>query len=178
MGSIIAKNYGEALLNIAEESNALQDYKEEFQNLYEVLRKNQEILRVMGFPWILKKDKKEILRRLFTFDEYIMNFLELLIDTNRFSYLEEICEEFIERANERLNIQVAEVTSAAELTKRELKEIRKLLETKLGTTIEIKTVVDSSYIAGMRLKIKDKVLDNTALSKLDAIKERITKAVL
>ena len=105
MGSIISKNYGEALLNIAEESNALKDYKEELQSLYEFLNKNQELKRTMDFPWISKEDKKEIIRKLFTFKGYIMNFIELLIDKNRFAYLQEICEEFIEMANERLNIK-------------------------------------------------------------------------
>ena len=178
MGSIIAKNYGEALLNIAEENDSLKDYKEELQSLYENIDKNQELLRVMGIPWISKEDKKEILRKVFSFDGYIMNFIELLVDKNRFSYLKEICEEFINRANEKLGVQVAEVTSAVELSRGEVKEIKKLLEKKLGTDIEIRTVIDSSYIAGLRIKVKDKVLDNTVLSKLEAIKERVTKVVL
>ena len=178
MGSIISKNYGEALISIAEEADALKEYKEELQSLRDRLDKNQELLKVMDIPWISKGDKKEILRKVFPLDGYIMNFVELLVDKNRFSYLEEICEEFIERANEKLNIQVVEVTSAVELERKELKEIKKLLEKKLGADIEIRTVVDSSYIAGMRVKIKDKVLDNTVLSKLDAIKERITKVVI
>ena len=178
MGSIISKNYGEALLNIAEESNALKDYKEELQSLYEFLKKNQELQRTMDFPWISKEDKKEIIRKLFTFKGYIMNFIELLIDKNRFAYLQEICEEFIEMANERLNIQVVEVTSAVELTRGELKDIRKLLEKRLSTDIEIRAAVDSTYIAGLRVKIKDKILDNTVLGKLEAIKERALKAAL
>jgi len=178
MGSIISKNYGEALISIAEEADSLKEYKEELQSLCDRLDKNQELLKVMDIPWISKKDKKEILRKVFSFDGYIMNFIELLVDKNRFSYLEEICEEFIDRANEKLNIQVVEVTSAVELERKELKEIKKLLEKKLGTDIDMRTVVDSSYIAGMRVKIKDKVLDNTVLSKLEAIKERITKVVI
>lgn len=178
MGSIIAKNYGEALFNIAEENDSIKDYKEELQSLYEHMDKDQELLRVMEIPWISKEDKKEILRRVFSFDGYIMNFIELLVDKNRFSYLGEICEEFINKANEKLGVEVAEVTSAVELSRGELKEIKKLLEKKLGTDIEIKAIVDSSYIAGIRVKIKDKVLDNTVLSKLDAIKERVTKVVL
>ncbi|WP_426351240.1 ATP synthase F1 subunit delta [Alloiococcus sp. CFN-8] len=178
MGSIISKNYGEALISIAEEADSLKEYKEELQSLRDRLDKNQELLKVMDIPWISKKDKKEILRKVFSSDGYIMNFIELLVDKNRFSYLEEICEEFIDRANEKLNIQVVEVTSAVELERKELKEIKKLLEKKLGTDIDIRTVVDRSYIAGMRVKIKDKVLDNTVLSKLEAIKERITKVVI
>ncbi len=178
MGSIIAKNYGEALLNIAEENNSLKDYKKDLHELMEVVHKNQELLRVMGFPWISKRDKKEILRSIFNFDQYIMNFIGLLIDNNRFSYIEEICEEFIDGANERLNIQIAEITSAVELTRGEIKDIKRLLEKQLGTNIEIRTIIDSSYIAGIRLKIKDKVFDNTVISKLNTIKERVAAVAL
>ena len=171
MAGIIAKNYAEALFSIAVEEDKLELYKKELQEIKECIEENKELLKLMKHPGVMKSDKKEILRKIFKCEELIQNFLEILVDKGRFNYLGDICSEFLLEANKALNIEMAEVTSATKLTEDELEGIRTLLQKRFNKTIELIEKIDQSCIAGVRVKIKDKVLDNTVAGRLRAIKE-------
>ena len=176
MGCIAAGSYASALLNIAVQEKRLQEYKEQLKGVKETISSSESLRRVMEYPWISKEDKKRILGRVFGCHRYIMNMLYLLVDKNRMGCLKDVCSIFIERANELLNIEVAEITSAYPLTEVELESIRCLLEKKRKRTIELKQIIDPSCIAGIKLKIKDMVMENTAAGRLEAMRLLAAKA--
>ena len=49
-----------------------------------------------------------------------------------------------------------------------------ILETKLNKTVELDIAIKPELIAGMKVCTRDMVLDNTVLSRLEAIKEKIS----
>ncbi|MGM9974424.1 MAG: F0F1 ATP synthase subunit delta [Clostridiaceae bacterium] len=174
MAGIIAKNYAEALFNIAVEEGKVELYKKELQEINKCIEENPELFKFMGHPRVMKSDKKEILRKLFKYDEFIMNFLEIIVDKGRFNYFGDICREFVLQANKALNIEKAEVTSATKLTEEELQKIQMLLQKRFNKNIEVVEKIDKNCIAGVKVKIKDKVLDNTVAGRLKAIKEAVS----
>ena len=46
-----------------------------------------------------------------------------------------------------------------------------MLEKKLSKTVELKIQEDPDLLAGLRIKINDMVLDNTARSRMDNLKQ-------
>lgn len=176
MGGIVSSSYAAALLEIAKREKKLKEYKEQLKDIEKTLSNSQDIVRVMEYPWISKQDKKKILGKVFDCEIYVMNLLYLLVDKSRFNSLKEICRDFIADANELLNIEVVVVTSAYALTKGEVTDIRRMLEKKRGKAIELIQIIDPSCIAGIRLKIKDLVMENTAAGRLEAIKQLAAKA--
>lgn len=176
MAGVISTNYATALFNIASEEDKLNLFKQELETVNQCIRSNQELLIIMNHPKVSKKDKKEIIRKVFQLEQLVSNFIEIIIDKNRFNFFEDICREFIILANESLNIEVAEVTSAVPLNEEEKNKIKVLLQGKLQKNIEIVTVIDEGVIAGIRVKLKDYILDNTVAGELKSIREAITKA--
>lgn len=176
MAGVVAKNYAQALFNIAVQENKVDRYKSQLVEVNKCIKESPDFFMIMKHPNVTKEDKKEIIAKLFELDEYVSNFLSLLVDKNRFNYIGDICKEFNILANEALNIEVAYITSAAPLTEEEISKIKLLLQKKFNKNIEVETKIDDSCIAGVKVRVKDKVLDNTVAGRLKAIKEAVAKA--
>lgn len=59
--------------------------------------------------------------------------------------------------------------------KSKLKSLQKVLKEKLNKDIKISVEVDPSLIAGLKVQTKDMVMDNTIVSKIDAMKEAMNR---
>ncbi|MCF0114184.1 MAG: ATP synthase F1 subunit delta [Erysipelotrichaceae bacterium] len=175
MAGLIATEYSEALFELAVETQKVREYKEQLIDMSQVIRENDELRQVLYSPRISKEDKKSILRQIFSYDAMVMNFVQLLVDRNHISSVSAIKDVFVTTANDYLNIEVAEVISATELKGEDLKEIKALLEKKTGKEIEIVNKVEPENIAGIRVKVKDIVYDNTVASKLEKMKQEINR---
>lgn len=178
MAGLVGINYGEALYELAIEEHSLAPMKEALLNVQQVIDENPELKRVMDHPKIDKEEKKKLIEKVFQTDHLLMNFLMLLVDRNRFDALSDIIAVYIQKANAALNIEVATVRSAVELSQQQKEQLRQMLMKKTGCTIELNCVVDPSCLAGIRVQILDEVLDNTIESKLENIKERVAQATL
>lgn len=176
MAGLVAKNYSEALFELAKEEKKLDSFKNDLLMMDEVLSSSEELKKVMKHPKISKQDKKEILEKIFTeVDVYVRNFAKLLIDKSRFSHFHEICKSFVALYNEFNNIEIAYIQSAKALDENQVERIQKMLEKKTGKTIEIKTSINEGLLAGIRIRIKDEILDNSAATRLERMKENVVK---
>lgn len=179
MASLVAVNYSEALFELAKEEHKLDHVKNDLCKMDEAMQGNEELKQVMKHPKIDKKDKKAILEQIFTdVDVYVINFTKLLIDKNRFAHFHEIVKCYNESYNDYNNIEVAYVQSAKALDDKQIKAIKAMLEKKTNKTIEMKTSVNHELLAGVRIKIKDDILDNSAAARLDRMKEKVVNTTL
>ena len=76
------------------------------------------------------------------------------------------------KSNDSETVKAHVVTAVALLPKEKLL-LKQILEEKSGGTIVLKTKVDASLIAGLYVRIEDKVFDATIKSRLDRLKERL-----
>ena len=67
----------------------------------------------------------------------------------------------------------AHVVTAVALLPKEKLLLKQILEEKSGSTIVLKTKVDASLIAGLYVRIEDKVFDATIKSRLERLKESL-----
>lgn len=179
MASLVAVNYSEALFELAKEENKLEQFKKDLSAMDDVLCSSEELKQVLKHPKVEKNDKKNILEQIFKdVDPYVINFAKLLIDKNRFAHFHEIRKCYDHSYNEYNNIEVAYVQSAKELDEKQIKAIKDMLEKKTNKAIEIKTKVNEDLLAGIRIKIKDEILDNSAAARLEKMKENVVKTTL
>lgn len=177
MASVISQNYAEALFMLAKEQDAVMQFKEALFHVNEVF-KIKDVRACFDHPNVLKSQKKELLKTLVDAPKLVLNFLMVLIDKSRISLLEDIIKGYNHMANESLGIKEVSVTSASELNDEELVAIKKLLKSKLNQEIELECYVDVSLMAGIKLEVDGIVFDNTALSKLERIKEKVDSVTL
>ena len=61
--------------------------------------------------------------------------------------------------------------SAASLSEEEVARLKATLEKKLNKKVDFVLSVDSDLIAGIRMKINDQIIDNSARGKLERLKD-------
>lgn len=178
MAGLVAHNYADALFAIAMEEHKLDVYMDEFSMIMTSLDEEPEFMRLLAHPKMDKVQKKEMLESVFlkAVDNMVLNFLKLLIDKNRFSHVMEIGTIFHSLYNEEKGIQVALVTTARPLSEQESQRLTKMLEDKIQKKVELVILEDASLMAGIRVKIGDQVIDNTAKSRLHNLKELVIKS--
>lgn len=173
MAGIIAVSYSDALFAVASEEQKLDVYKEQLCFVDDQVQENKEFFHILTHPKLHKDEKKQTLEAVFgsSIEHTLLNFLKLLIDKGRFMNLHEITKEFVKHYNEVNDIVVAHVKSAKELSEDEAKRLKTMLEKKLNKKIDMRLFVDVNLLAGLRIKINDMVLDNTALSRMENLKQ-------
>lgn len=179
MAAIVAKNYAEALYSLALDENKTDKFREELKFVCESLNLEKEFMEILLFPKISKSEKKTLIDKVFgELDILLVNFLKILIDKSRFSNILEINKEFDVMYREEHQIEVAYVSSAIALTDDEKQQIKNLLEKKTNKKVEMICKVDESLLAGVRIKLKDEVIDNSASNRLMRLKESVMNNVL
>lgn len=178
MAGLVAQNYGDALFSLAKEEDKLTTYKEQLEMVLSALQKEPEFLRLLAHPKMDKEQKKEMIDSVFkpALDKTVLNFMKLLIDKSRFSHIQDICHAFHDMYNKEYGIMVAYVTSAKALDEQEVQSLREVLETKTKKKVELVVNVDEDLMAGIRVKIGDQVIDNTARTRLENLKDMVVKS--
>lgn len=178
MAGLAAHNYADAIFSIALEEHKLDAYMEQISMILASLDDQPEFMKLLAHPKMDKAQKKAMLDSVYgkAVDKTILNFLKLLIDKSRFSHIMEIGQIFHALYNEECGIEVAYVTSAKPLSKAEAAKITKILEEKIQKKVELVTVVNEDLMAGIRVKIGDQVIDNTASTRLANLKEMVVRS--
>ncbi len=169
----IAKAYGDALFEIALDLKKCDEYRKNVSLLKDSM--DERWIQLLNHPKISKDEKKKLLEKVYegNLDPVLINFLKVLVDKNRFRYVKEACDAFDEDYVDHFNILVAHVTSAQELNEDEKKRLNVKLEKKMQQSVECIYDVDPKLLAGIKVKIKDFVMDNTALNRLTNLKNLI-----
>ena len=106
--------------------------------------------------------------------EQTSNFLLILADRNRLSYLEAIANRYLELVYELANIKIVEITSATEISE----EQQQLLIDKLQTMTNAKEIkllitLDASLMGGFLVKTNSQVIDLTVKGQLNELAKHL-----
>jgi ATP synthase F1 delta subunit len=71
----------------------------------------------------------------------------------------------------------AEITSAVELSADEQEQIRRSLAKQYGEGLVFAFEVDPSLLGGLRVRVGDRLMDNSVASRLSKLRESITSVV-
>ncbi len=159
---------------------ALEEKKEELlfseaQTLMEIIAQDDELVRFMKHPKIVKEKKLETGKVIFekSFSKEFAGFLLLLVQKDRFSEIEKILDYFIGRVKEYKKIGIAYVSTAADLSEEQKAKIEKrLLETTDFKSLEMNYSVDKTLLGGMVIRIGDRVVDTSMKNKLRELERR------
>lgn len=175
MASLVAKNYAQALFEIAQDEQRLDEYRQSLADIQYLLAENKQLMDIIKHPQISKQEKKTLINDLFSSecDQMILNFMCLLIDRGRFHLFEEMKAAYDSFYRKAKNIQKAMVTSAFPLTTQQRDDLIQLLQQKTGCQIELSEQVDSSLMAGMKVQIEDTILDHSAKMALSTMKQKM-----
>ncbi len=181
MAKLIAKTYGEALFETALEKEKLDEMYEEVQGIQAVFSENPKLMKLFDHPNIIKEEKLQVVDAVFAdrLSPEMTGFLRIVIEKGRQSELDGIFAWFIAKVKEYKRIGIAYVTSAAELSDRQKKQVEeRLLATTAYEAFEIQFSVDEELIGGLVIRIGDRVVDSSIKSRLYEMRKDLMKIQL
>lgn len=180
----IARPYAKAAFDYAVSHQQLSQWESMLQFLA-LLVTDEQMQRLLNDP---KYTDRQLVKLMLDIagsrlDQAGKNFLNLLASYERLAYLPFIFQQYEILKDAHLKIEEAYVVSAYPLSEELASQLKQSLEKKYQCKIELNVTVDPSVIGGARIRIGDKVIDGTALSKLHLLqnhlnaKERICQSV-
>ena len=176
MAKLVDKTYGDALFELALENNQTDTYLDECLGILDILKENEELLKLLTHPKISKEEKEKVVENVFKgrVSDDITGFLLLILKKDRQTMIPQILEYFVDRVKEHKKIGVATVTTAVPLSEAMKKSVvDKLIATTDYVSFEMNYLVDKDIIGGMIIRIGDRVVDSSIRSKIDSMAKEL-----
>lgn len=177
MAKLVVKRYATALFDLAASEGAMAKYEEEVKVIVRALHDEPDFMAVLNNHKVTKENKISLVENVFTdkVSNPIIGLLVLLVKKGRQGDLLDVLEAFLERVKAESGITKAVITSAVPLTEAQLTAIKEKLEAGTKTKIEIETIVDTSIIAGLVIRVGDKVVDASIKGEMQTLKKQLSE---
>jgi|SRR6188474_3189129 F-type H+-transporting ATPase subunit delta len=175
--SVAANRYAKALIDVLYPDHAETGF-EQLQSLSKLLQEVPEALSILSNPTISIDRRKGLMKEIGSalgFNKSIRNFVDLLIERNRFGLLGEIVPAYQKLMDERLGVVHAHVTSAHPLDATEQQQLAGKLQSLTGKKVRMEVAVDPSLIGGAVAQVGSTIYDGSISQQLRAFKKRLTE---
>ncbi len=174
----IARRYAQALAEVAEQRGVLERVEEEFRQLVTLMEENVQWRQILTRPHLAAETKMAVLGELLDgrLSPVMANFLRLVVRKRREAYLPAMFAAFSELVDERRGILRVSVRSAAALTAAEVERLRSQLSQATGRQVEMTVEVDPSLLAGVVVRMGDRIIDGSVASRLKRLGEHLRAA--
>ena len=173
---IIAKRYAKAYFVLAKEQDRLLEAQAELNEFVTFLDGQSELSGVLYNPVFEVAQRKAVLNAILEPLEVsasLRNLLGLLVDKNKIAYVGLIADNFSQLADEAEGRMKVEITSAAVLDKKSLKNLRKEFSRLTGKKVELEVEVDKSLIGGIVARYGGMVYDGSIKTQLNSFGETL-----
>jgi F-type H+-transporting ATPase subunit delta len=170
----VARRYAGALMEAAEEGNAIEATATDLALVASALRTSRDLWLLAQSPVVSPAKKAAVFRAVFAsrIGKGTMDFLDLVIDKQREGHLAEIVEQFALLRDEKMGIVSVDVTTAVEFTPSQRTDLSNELERYTKKKVRIRMTVDRAIKAGLVVRIGDTVLDASMRRQLELLKAR------
>ncbi len=168
-----AKRYARALSEIS--INILDEVESDLKSVDEIIFNNDSLKAFFLHPVVSLKDKKETIEEAFQgkINPVVYNFIQTLLDENRFSIFKTIFEVFKLESDKIKNKQRVEVISAVDLDEAQKKKLQEKLNSKLNKESILTYRLDEDILGGIVVKFDDKVIDLSLKTKFEHLKKYV-----
>ena len=106
--SVVGDRYAESLFDLAKEENQVTQYLDDIKLVGEVLDSDPQIVQFFNHVLIENDKKIQLLDQSFkgNVDQYVLNFLKLLVQSRRIRYIDDIVKSYINLSNQYLSSSI------------------------------------------------------------------------
>ena len=173
----IARVYGDALFDVAKESDKLDAIRDQLGEFADAVAESHDLQIFLFSPYFSSQEKREgIAKAVSGAEPELLNFLELLAEKHRMPAIFRIRDRFDERwaeENKRLEVRL---TSAVELDKDVVKHVREEIERQTERNVDLEAEVDPDVLGGLVLRVGNMVLDASIRNKLEKLRKQVASA--
>ena len=176
--SAISKRYAKALVELGAERKLVGRFGEELAQVAGVVSSQATFRLLLESPTFSPAKKASLLNDLaerLQVSPEMRNFLCLLLEKDRLSFLAEIEADYRRLADDLSGVVRARVTAAEELEPAQQQAIIASLERQTGKKIELKAQVDPSLIGGLLVEVGGRQFDSSLKTQLKRIEDTLQK---
>ncbi len=173
--SRITRRYAKALFELANEKNQFTKVTQDLNTIQEVCLQSKDFTRVLDSPVIPEKEKKQVISQLFRgrLHPLSFNFLELLLEKNRESFLPGIIKHFKKLADESQGIIRGDLRTAYPFDKEQMSALKKRLDRITGKNVILHQNINPELLGGFMVRLNDTVIDTSIKNQLLKMRENL-----
>ena len=173
------RRYAEAAFEVAMRDGTLERWRAEL-DMAAGLAGDRRAIAVLGNPSIAIERRAAALSDMLAdrVSQPVLNLVQLALRRGRIEDLPRIAAEFRRLDDERQGIVHATVTSAAELTQDEVRELTTRLERSTGGRIALDVEVDPSLLGGLVVRVGDRLIDGSVRGRLERLRNQLLAGAL
>lgn len=177
---VVGRRYAHALFGSAREKSLVDEVERDLGSLREVWEDHPVLARFLDSPNVSLKEKQEFLERVFPkgLTDLTRRFLVFLLEKKRVESFLNVVSEYHELADEMHGRSEAEVITRSPLSGEQREKLGRALSQLMGKTVDLVERVDPGVIGGLRVSVKDRVIDRTIRSRLVQLREGLLAARL
>ena len=162
----ISMTYGQVLFELGMK-------KESLQKAQDMLHENKELLRALENPMITKKEKENVVDKLFSDD--LKSFLKIVCDNDDIDCFDEAVEYYDELKRKTDKIIKAEFDYVTMPKDEQLERIKQyLMKQYQADEVDLTLKEDKDLIGGFMLKVGAHVYDNSLSGKMRKLQQKLT----
>jgi len=174
----IARRYARALVALGQEEGGITDQlTSELEAIVTTLQANDgQLFQALCHPALSPNERKAVLDTVLPklkAHALLQNFLRLVLEKQRFSFLPAIAADARAQADTLANRARAVVTTASSMSASMEKEVKATLEKATGKEIILESKIDASLIGGMVAQVGGKVFDASVKTRLGELRQQL-----
>ena len=174
-----ARRYAEAAFEVALRDDTVETWRSELE-LAAQLAGDERALQVLANPAIPGERRGEALGEMLRkrVSTPVLNLIQLMLRRGRIDELPRVAAEFRRLDDDRQGITHATATSAAELTRDEIRALTARLEQQTGGRVELAVEVDPSLLGGLVVRVGDRLIDGSVRGRLERLRNQLISGAL
>ena len=108
--------------------------------------------------------------------DVIRRMMMILLETKNLGLAAEVHSQFSEMARREMGVVKATVRTATELGKEDEERLRAAIASLTGKQVQMEVAADPALLAGVWMRIGDKVIDNTVRTELKMARARLVSS--
>ena len=171
----IARNYAEALLELAKRAKDLRGWGTLIQSIADAMGRDQTLRAFLETPRIDAATKNGVLRKALAdrAPSTFVRFVESVVNHRRQMLIPEIGQEYMDLVDAAENRMHAKVTVAREVDDKTRQLIAERLSNVFNKTVVPHMTVDQRILGGLVVRVGDTVMDGSVRRKLGTLRSRM-----
>jgi F-type H+-transporting ATPase subunit delta len=173
--STIARNYAEALLELAKRAKDLRGWGTLIQSIADAMERDAKLRAFLETPRIDATSKNAVLRKALAdrAPSKFVRFVEAVVTRRRQMLIPQIAQEYADLVDQVENRMHANVTVAREADEKTRKLIADRLSRVFDKTVVPHLTVDERILGGLVVRVGDTVMDGSVRRRLGALRHKM-----
>lgn len=176
ISEVSARRYATALMDVATERALADRCLDDMVAFGAVVTASVELRAVFGDPTVPVQTSRVVVQRIaerLGLDATTVSFLSILATRRRLDGLDRILAEYHRERDRRAGRASGQVVSAAPVTDAQLARITAAISRQTGTSVRFTRRIDPALLGGLQVVVGDRVLDFSARTYLESLKNRL-----